>query len=218
MIKDKPNKPAIWFFINVVERYILRHFKKVSFIEDLKLDEGKACLVLMNHYSFNDGAIMFRLSRQILGRNFRVMVVESQLKAFIALKYVGCFSINKKSRTVIESLNYAAELLKDPKNMLGIYPQGEVYSIHLNRVHFESGLSQILKKSKDVPFQIILGVTLLDYLDSFKPHARVYLTEYEGVHALNEIEDAYNQFYQQCKINQQELHHPPEHVIDRKSY
>lgn len=215
MIKDKSNKAATWFFVNVIERYILRHFKKVSFLENLKLNKGKASLVLMNHYSFNDGAIMFRLARKILGRNFRVMVVESQLKSFIALKYVGCFSINKKSRTVIESLNYAADLLKDPGNMLGIYPQGEVYSMHLNRIHFESGLAQILKKSKDVPFQIIFGVTLLDYLDGFKPHARVYLEEYEGLHDPKHMEDAYNLFYQKCKIKQQQLHKPPANVIDR---
>lgn len=215
MIKDKPNKIATWFFIHVVERYILRHFKKVSFIEDLKVDRDKSSLVLMNHYSFNDGAIMFRLSRRILRKNFRVMVVEAQLKAFILLRYVGCFSINKKSRRLIDSLNYSAELLKNPANMLGIYPQGEVYSMHLNRINFEGGLSHILKKSRQSSFQIFFGVTLLDYLDSFKPHARVYLEEYTGSHELKEMEEAYNLFYRNCKIKQQELHKPPAYIVDK---
>lgn len=216
MIKDKPNKFATWFFIHVVERFILSHFRKVSFIEDLQVEPNKSSLVLMNHYSFNDGAIMFRLSRRILGKNFRVMVVEDQLKAFIPLRYVGCFSIDKKSKKLIDSLNYSAELLKDPKNMLGIYPQGEVYSTHLNRIHFEGGISHILKKSVQTPFQIIFGVTLLDYLDSFKPHARVYLEEYHGAHKLEEIVEAYNLFYHRCKVKQQELHKPPAHVVDYK--
>lgn len=214
MIRDKPTKPVIWFFIHIVERYLLRHFSRVSFESDLDIDRNRASLVLMNHYSFNDGAIMYRLSRRILGKRFRVMVVEAQLKAFIILRYVGCFSVNKKSKGVIESLNYASNLLKDPDNMLGIYPQGEVYSMHLNRIHFESGLSHILKRTRETSFQIFFGVTLLDYLDSFKPHARIYMEEYHGGRTLKEMEDAYNRFYRRCKIRQQQLHSPPEELID----
>lgn len=215
MIKDHPIKALKWFFIHIVEGYILRHFNKVTFIGDLKIDKQQSCLVLMNHYSFNDGAILHRLTRQVLHKNFKVMVVEAQLKAFLPLKYAGCFSINKKSRSVITSLNYAADLLKQPNNMLGIYPQGEVYSMHLNRIHFESGLSHILKKAEHTPFQVFFGVTLLDYLDGFKPHARVYLQEFKGFYGLQQMEEAYNLFYQQCKVAQQKLHHPPATVIDQ---
>jgi len=214
MIKDKPLKVVTWFFVHVVERYLLSHFKKVSFINPIDTDPNRACLVLMNHYSFNDGAIMFRLSHKILKKSFKLISLEAQVREFIALRYVGCFSINKKSRSMIESLNYAADLLKDPKNMLGIYPQGEVYSMHLNQIHFESGLAHILKKSKNTPIQIIFGITLVDYLDSFKPHVRVYLEEYQGAHDLKTMENAYNKFYKNCKIKQQQLHHPPAVVVD----
>ena len=187
---------------------VLRHFAKISYLNNPSIDPDKACLVLMNHYSFNDGAILHRLNRQILKKQFRVMVVEDQLKAFIPLRYVGCFSVKKASREVIESLSYAAELLADPGNMLGIYPQGEVYSQHLECIHFENGLSVILKKSSGKTFQVIFGVTLLDYLDSFKPHARVYLQEYNGERDLSEMELAYNIFFAECKAKQRELHNP----------
>lgn len=214
MIKDKPNKFAIWFLVNAVERYLLSRFQNISFHGDLKIDGKKASLVIMNHFSFNDGFIMLRLSRLILKKNFRIMVIEAQLKAIKIIRYIGCFSINKKSKDMIESLNYAAEILKDPKNMLGIYPQGEVYSMHLNRIHFESGLAHILKRSKNTPPQIIFVVCLLDYLDSFKPQARVYLEEYQGPFDLKTMENAYNLFYKSCKIKQQHLHLPPVAVID----
>jgi hypothetical protein len=92
--------------------------------------------------------------------------------------------------------------------MLGIYPQGEVYSQHLERVHFENGLSVILKKSSGRTCQVLFGVTLLDYLDSFKPHARVYLQEYKGERNLSEMELAYNIFLAECKAKQRELHNP----------
>ena len=215
MIKDKPNKLAVWFLINVVERYLLSRFQKLSFHGDLKIDKQKASLVIMNHFSFNDGFVMLRLSRLILKKSFRIMVIEAQLKAIKIIRYIGCFSINKNSKSMIESLNYASELLKDPNNILGIYPQGEVYSMHLNRIHFESGLTHILKKSKDTSFQIIFVVCMLDYLDSFKPHARVYMEEYQGPHDLKTMESSYNKFYKTCKIKQQELHHPPASVIDQ---
>lgn len=215
MIKDKPNKLAIWFLVNIVERYLLNRFQKVSFHGDLKIDSKKSSLVIMNHFSFNDGFIMLRLSRLILKKSFKIMVIEAQLKAIKIIRYIGCFSINKKSKNMIESLNYASEILKNPNNILGIYPQGEVYSMHLNQIHFESGLAHILKKSKDTSFQIIFVVCLLDYLDSFKPHVRVYVKEYLGSHDLKTMEKTYNRFYKTCKIEQQQLHHPPASVIDQ---
>lgn len=213
MIRDKPIKSLKWFFTHIVEKTVLRNFASIRFLNSPDINPEQACLVLMNHYSFNDGAILHRLNRQLLKKQFRVMVVEEQLKDFIPLKYVGCFSVRKASREVIESLTYAAELLKDPGNMLGIYPQGEVYSQHLERIHFENGLSVILKKSSDTPFQVIFGVTLLDYLDSFKPHARVYLKEYNGDRDLAKMELAYNEFYASCKNSQRKLHNPPAKVV-----
>ncbi|GAB2978676.1 hypothetical protein GCM10027049_12770 [Mucilaginibacter puniceus] len=117
---------------------------------------------------------------------------------------------------MIESLNYAAELLHDPTVMLGIYPQGGLYSMHLNRIHFVSGLEYIFKRSNSVPFQVFFGVTLLDYLESFKPIARTYLTEYHGERRTDQMEEAYNLFYIECKQKHQRLYNPPERVIDRK--
>ncbi len=215
MIKDKPNRFVKWLAIHIAERWVISHFARVKYIGELNADPNRSCMMLMNHFSFNDGGILHRLCRLRLKKLFRVMVVEAQLKAFSGLRYVGCFSVNKSSRNMIESLNYAASLLKQPEVMLGIYPQGEVYSMHLNRIHFESGLGYILKRSQDIPYQVFFGVTLLDYLDSFKPTARVYLMEYHGERRQEKMEEAYNLFYAECKREQQQLHSPPENVIDR---
>lgn len=79
--------------------------------------------------------------------------------------------------------------------MSGIYPQGEVYSMHQNQIHFESEQAPILKKTKNSPIQIIFGLTPIDHLDSFKHHFRVYLKEYQGAHDLKTIMSVYNEFY-----------------------
>ncbi|RZL44699.1 MAG: hypothetical protein EOP00_19260, partial [Pedobacter sp.] len=92
----------------------------------------------MNHFSFNDGPMLHYICRKALKKEFKVMVLEEQMLLFKPLKYVGCFSVNKKSRTLVESLDYAASLLSDKQNMLGIFPQGGVFSLHLDKVHFEN--------------------------------------------------------------------------------
>ena len=214
MIKDRPNNVVKWLGANIIEPWILRHFASLKFNGELTVKQDRSCLMLMNHYSFNDSIILNRICRKILKKQLKAMVIEWQLKAFPILKYVGCFSVNKKSRTMIESLNYAAELLQDPSVMLGIYPQAGLFSMHLNRIHFESGLNYIFKRSDNIPFQVFFGVTLIDYLESFKPIARVYLTEYHGERKADQMEEAYNLFYAECKQKHQRLYNPPERVID----
>ncbi len=205
-----------WFGRAIGEPWVLRSFASVKFIGELSVQQDRSCLMLMNHSSFNDSGILHRICRVILKKELKAMVVESQLKAFPILKYVGCFSVDKKSRKMIESLNYAAELLKNPDIMLGIYPQGGLYSMHLNKIHFVSGLDYIFKRSKSTPFQVFFGVTLLDYLESFKPIARVYLMEYTGERTTEQMEEAYNQFYSECKQTHQRFYNAPERVVDKR--
>lgn len=204
-----------WIATEIGERWVLRHFASLKFIGELTAKEDRSCVMLMNHYSFNDGAILQRISRTILQKQLKAMVIESQLKAFPILRYAGCFSVNKRSRKMIESLNYAAELLHDPTVVLGVYPQGGLFSMHLNRIHFESGLNYIFKRSTAIPFQVFFGVTLLDYLESFKPIARVYLTEYHGERQSGTMEEAYNQFFMECKQKHQRMYNAPKKVIDK---
>lgn len=194
------------------EKFILSKFSKINFLGSPTIDHNVATLVLMNHFSFNDGPMLHYICRKVLKKEFKVMVLEEQMKNFKALKYIGCFSVNKKSRSLVESLDYAASLLSDAKNMLGIFPQGGVFSLHLERIHFEQGLDRILKK-KQQPIQVVFAVVLLDFLASFKPKANVYLTTYDGVQNPKELEAAYNAFYQSCKQAQRKLHRPPEYVL-----
>ena len=58
-----------------------------------------------------------------------------------------------------------------------------------------------MKKNKH-EVQTIFVVLLLDFLGSFKPKANLYFKEYEGVMHADEIENAYNVFYKECKTEQ----------------
>lgn len=211
IIKDKPIRLIQWLML-AAEKYILSKFSKIVFIDVPAINHDKATLVLMNHFSFNDGPMLHYICRKALKKEFKVMVLEEQMINFKPLKYIGCFSVNKKSRSLVESLDYAASLLSEPKNMLGIFPQGGVFSQHLDRIHFEQGLDRILKKKKN-EIQVVFAVVQLDFLANFKPKANVYFKAYTGLQKPAEMEMAYNEFYAVCKQKQQALYNPPSHVL-----
>ena len=195
------------------EKFILSKFSKIIFIDEPKVNQDVATLLLMNHFSFNDGPMMHYLCRKVLKKEFKVMVLEEQMLLFKPLKYIGCFSVNKKSRTLVESLDYAASLLSDKRNMLGIFPQGGVFSQHLEKIHFEQGLDRILKKNKQ-EIQVVFAVMLLDFLADFKPKAYIYFMDYTGEQIPEKMEEAYNVFYTKCRLAQKQKYNPPPHVLE----
>ena len=195
-----------------VERLVLAKFASINFIDIPEIRQDVATLVLMNHFSFNDGPMLHFICRKVIKKEFKVMVLEEQLQQFKLLRNAGCFSINKKSKSLVESLDYAASLLREPKNMLGIFPQGGVFSLHLDKIHFENGLQRILKK-KQCDIQVVYAVVLLDFLANFKPKANVYLMNYCGTEESALMEEAFNDFYKSCKKKQQQQYNPPAHVV-----
>jgi len=125
------------------------------------------------------------------------MVLEETMLKEPILKYAGAFSVNKHSRGVIESVNYAAGLLNEPENMVIMFPQGKLYSNFIEQVHFEKGVLNIIKKaSTDV--QLVFAATFVQYFKHKKPVATVYLKHETVNYAGKSITDL-QQAYQQCK-------------------
>lgn len=102
------------------------------------------------------------------------MVLEESMRKLGFLKYLGSFSVVKNSREVIASLNYAAELLSDPHNMVVIFPQGKLYSNFIDELHFEKGVSHIAAKAK-ATFQYVFAATFIENFAHKKPTAHIYL-------------------------------------------
>ncbi len=119
------------------------------------------------------------------------------------LNQCGCFSVKKGSRDVIESLNYCLELLMDNKNMVLIFPQGEIQSLYTQSFLFENGLDFILRNiRKDI--EIVFNVNLIDYFSQQKPSLNIYFEEFflnQG-DTKKELENAFNSFAIQCKMKQ----------------
>ena len=104
----------------------------------------------------------------------------------------------KKSREMIESLQYAAKILDNPDNLLLIFPEGKLQSLY-NPLHvFEKGIERIVEGHKN-NFQLVFVANFIDYLSHKKPDLYMYVSEYQGnVFSHSKLQEAYNVFYGNC--------------------
>ena len=125
------------------------------------------------------------------------MMLEEELRKNWFLQYTGGFSIKKESKSIIETLDYTAELLSDKNNLILMFPQGNIKSIYQNKFVFEKGIEKILQRTKN-DIQIIFQANLIDYFANAKPNAFLNRHHYTGAWNGTEIENAYNTFYNKC--------------------
>jgi hypothetical protein len=96
------------------------------------------------------------------------MMQEDHLQKRMFFNRVGGFSINRKSKEVVESLQYTAKLLDDPNNLVTVFPQGTLESNHIDEINVERGIDYIVKKIKG-DCQIIYYSAFIEYFESLKP-------------------------------------------------
>ncbi len=202
IIKAKHNAFLDPFFRWYVTWKMKRSFHEYSIHSDAE-DEGKPILLVCNHTSWWDGIWALYLNRQLFGRKFHFMMLEEQLRKNWFFQYTGGFSVRKSTRSVVESLAYAAELLSHEKNLVLMFPQGKIQSMHRTEFVFEKGIENILKRVKN-EVQLVFEVNLIDYFSEAKPSVFLHATNYTGVYSLGVIQEAYNAFYRQC-VKQQQL-------------
>jgi 1-acyl-sn-glycerol-3-phosphate acyltransferase len=204
MIYNKKN-----IFINrFIHYYILwivkRQFHEVLF-NDLAVDKTKSVLLIANHFSFWDALILHCVNERLLKKKFHVMVEKETVHMLNYLKFAGAFSITKKSRDVVESLNYAAMLLDDPQNLVLIFPQGKLFSNYVDEVLFSKGVLRIMQKATG-NFQTVFAATFIQYFKHKKSTATVYLkNDDQGYLNIAQLKDAYQQHYSSTKLLQTEF-------------
>lgn len=204
MIYNKKN-----FFINrlihfYVKRIVSRQFHEVL-CDAIEVDKDKSILLIANHFSFWDGLILYCVNDKILKKKYHVMVEKETVHMLHYLKFAGAFSITKKSRDVIESLNYAAKLLDDPQNLVLIFPQGKLFSNYVDDVRFDKGVFRIMQKAQ-TNFQLLFASTFIQYFKHKKPTATVYLkSDSQKYTNVTELKAAYQQYYSSSKLLQTEF-------------
>lgn len=204
MVYNKQNFIIRWILHTYVLLTIKRHLYEINF-NPLETDAGKSILLLSNHFSYWDSLILYTICRKLFKRKYHVMVREDTTVKLEYLKYGGAFSVNKKSRDMLKSLDYAAELLKSPQNLVLIFPQGKLYSNFVNDVHFEKGVTKIMAKAEE-KFQLIFAAIFIQYMRSKKPNVTVYFENaISAGKTPAELKDAYQQFYDKAKTEQTKI-------------
>ena len=196
MLRSKHHFFIYPFFQHYTRWLLKRHFRGVT-IEGSFADRGKPVLLIGNHIGWWDGFWAMYLKLEVVKRRFHFMMQEDQLLRFRFFNYTGAFSVNRKSREVVESLQYAASLLHDPENMVLIYTQGRLQSLYASQFLFEKGIERILQ-GREGEVQLLMSVNMIDYLAHRKPTLYIYLRDYEGPFRREALEEAYNRFYADC--------------------
>lgn len=179
-----------------------RAFREVRIVDRVE-DPGLPLLMLANHFCWWDGFIQYRLNRACFGRKLFVMMLEEQLEKHPILTRCGCFSVRKNSRGIIESLDYAAEVLRSPENMLLLFPQGAIRSIHLDTPGFGAGVGYLHKRIGG-GHAVLFNVNLPDYGAGRKPYLNCYLRMFHNRETDdgNVLRAAWERFYADCKKRQ----------------
>jgi len=126
------------------------------------------------------------------------MMLEEQLQSRMFLNKAGAYSIRKNSPSVIETIQYTRELLRNPDNLVTLFPQGEIRSMFDFPVRFEKGPVRMLRGMED-KVQIVFMAALVDYFSHPKPTLTLALGEYHprGGVSLEDMEKAFNDHLRQ---------------------
>ncbi|MEN9919903.1 MAG: hypothetical protein RL662_2339 [Bacteroidota bacterium] len=202
MIEAKRTWLGVVFFELYAKIQLRRYFRNIYF-DGSFADRGKPVLIIANHFSWWDGFIQILLNQKVLNKKFHVMMLEEELKKNLILNSTGAFSIKKNSRTVIDSLNYSVQLLKNSCNMVLIFPQGKIESVYTHNFVFEKGIDYILKRLSD-DVQVVFNVNLIDYFSFKQPSLSINYKEYKVNHKedILSIEAAFNDYIHACMNKQ----------------
>lgn len=153
-----------------------RNFSNVQIHYSFK-DAGLPMLMLGNHISWWDGFLAQYVNIELFNRKLHIMMLEEQLEKRMFLNKTGAYSIKKGDRSAVESLRYSSDLLKDPNNLVILFPQGKIHSMFDYPVTFEKGWHRIVTNLEG-PVQVVFFITLIDYFSSSKPQLNIYLYNY----------------------------------------
>jgi 1-acyl-sn-glycerol-3-phosphate acyltransferase len=188
-------EPLLKVYATLVLR---RKFQRVDLEGEVDLKDFPVLLV-SNHSSWWDGFWIAHLNRKLFHRRIHFMMLEENLKKHWYFRYTGGYSVRRKSRSMLESLNYTAGLLGDHRNMVFLFPQGDIQSMHVKEIHFQKGLAKILSM---VPgkVQLVFLVNLVDYFSRPKPSLVMYFKEYtDSDYSKDKLQNHYDKFFQECR-------------------
>jgi hypothetical protein len=170
-------KHARWaerIFLPYVRRLTKKHFHAMRLIGELAdVPREKPLLVVANHGTWWDGFFIYLFNAHMLHRELYMMMLEEQLAKYPFFRRLGAFGIEQgRPRSVMSSIAYSAAVLKDPSNLLCIFPQGSMRHVHARPLGFQRGLQRVVAMSGGV-LSVLPVAMACEFIDDQRPE--VYL-------------------------------------------
>jgi len=166
-------------------------------VEDMPaVDPQRSLLLVGNHISWWDGFWPLYLNRRYWHKHYHVMMLETQLRARPFMRQGGAFSILPGSRTVLDSLAYAGQLLEDPTKLVLMFPQGKIHSLYQPEIRFARGAERLWQPERS---QLFFLAAFPEYLSHPRPTLFYYVEEANADQALAE---GYAAFYRRVRARQ----------------
>ena len=173
IIKSKPLPLNMLKFFGWLSGVVFKIRCSKLIIDDIDLKPGHSYIYMANHFSFWDGFWAFYVFRKTFLKKHNmkrlyIMSLKKQMEKNKWLRYIGSFSVDPGKRTILESFDYAAEILSEPGNLLLFYPQGKLESCYIRYIKFDEGLYEIVPKIKG-DCQLIWASTTIEYFEALSP-------------------------------------------------
>lgn len=186
-----------------VKRILKKDFEQIHMIGDDNAS-GYPLLVLANHTSWWDGFWAMHLNNQVLKKEFYVLMLEDELAKRKFFSKVGAYSIHPGKASIKDSLVFTQKLLQKTENMVLFFPEGTFSPASQHLKKFNKGLSFLYRDA--VNFKTMFVVFLSDYFKYRRPILNIYFETYDfpAGSTASEIEQSYQEFYNQCVQKQKE--------------
>jgi 1-acyl-sn-glycerol-3-phosphate acyltransferase len=158
-----------WYIKNSVRG----QFSSVRLFNSAHAHQSRAMLWHGTHVSFWDGYLGLQLA-EYLKLEYRVMMLEANLKKYDFLRFAGAFGIDRgNTRGALLSLRYATTELQNPApRALLMFPSGEIGSPHQRPIPFESGIASLANLcAKEQDLAVAALAIRLEYGTEAKPVA-----------------------------------------------
>lgn len=150
MIKTNKNNIINLFFGIYHNRLLKKHFYRIHLSGSLHLDHIDTSLPVIlyaNHSNWWDGFIAYYMTNRLWKKDDYLMMDIEQMKTYSFFKYIGVFSVDRKNpKSAVESIEYAANLLKETNKYMWIFPQGTMQVQDYRPIEFYNGITKLTDK------------------------------------------------------------------------
>lgn len=194
MIKDSKIPGYNYLFRKYIQCLLKKNFSGFYLAGNVpEISAEESLLILPNHFSWWDGFFIYIINELYLKKDFKIMMLESQLSKYKMFRYSGAFSINPGSIiSVRESLTYALSVLKVKNSAVVFYPQGEI-EIYGGEIKAKKGIMHLIDNAPDTT-KFLLPSFKIFYFEDKKPAVAVYfkLAGKESLQNIDEVNELLN--------------------------